>query len=59
MKLAKLFLILALVLGATSAHAMQLSPASGDQRSADRDAIRAHIDKIFQAYIQKLSLIHI
>jgi ketosteroid isomerase-like protein len=53
MKLAKLFLILALVLGATSAHAMQLSPASGDQRSADRDAIRAHIDKIFQAYIQK------
>jgi ketosteroid isomerase-like protein len=53
MKLAKLFLILALVLGATSAHAMQLSPASGDQRSADRDAIRSHIDKIFQAYIQK------
>jgi ketosteroid isomerase-like protein len=32
---------------------MQLSPASGDQRSSDRDAIRAHIDKIFQAYIQK------
>src|SRR5271155_5795714 len=53
MKLAKLFLILALALGTGSAHAMQLSPASGDQPSADRDAIRAHIDKIFQAYIQK------
>ena len=53
MKLAKLFLILAVVLGAGSSDAMQLSPASGDQRSADRDAIRAHIDKIFQAYIQK------
>jgi ketosteroid isomerase-like protein len=56
MKLAKRFLILVLVilvLGAGSAHAQQLSPASGDQRSADRDAIRSHIDKIFQAYIQK------
>jgi ketosteroid isomerase-like protein len=56
MKLARLFLILILVilvLGAGSAHAMQLSPASGEQRSADRDAIRSHIDKIFRAYIQK------
>jgi ketosteroid isomerase-like protein len=53
MKFAKLFLILAVILGAGSTHAMQLSPELGDQRSADRDAIRAHIDKIFQAYIQK------
>ncbi|HEX2777762.1 MAG TPA: nuclear transport factor 2 family protein [Candidatus Acidoferrales bacterium] len=56
MKLAKLSLnlvLVILVLGAGSAQAQQLSPASGDQRSADRDAIRSHIDKIFQAYIQK------
>jgi hypothetical protein len=53
MKLANLPLVLILILGAGSAHAQQLSPASGDQRSADRDAIRGHIDKIFQAYIQK------
>lgn len=29
----------------------QVHPALGDQRAADRDAIRQHIDRIFQAYI--------
>jgi ketosteroid isomerase-like protein len=53
MKSAKLSLILIAVLAAGSAHAMQLSPGPRDQRSADWDAIRGHIDKIFQAYIQK------
>jgi ketosteroid isomerase-like protein len=53
MKLAGILLIVILAFGAGSAQAMQLSAASGEQRSADRDAIRSHIDKIFQAYIQK------
>ncbi len=53
MKFAKLLLVLAAILAATPARSMQLSPVPGDQRSADRDAIRNHIDKIFQAYIQK------
>ncbi|MGB0036476.1 MAG: nuclear transport factor 2 family protein [Candidatus Acidiferrales bacterium] len=53
MKLVK-FLFLALAfLSAGSTRAIQLHPVSGDQRQADRDAIRNHIDKIFQAYIQK------
>ncbi len=30
-----------------------LVPVAGDDRPADRDAIRAHIDRIFQAYIRK------
>lgn len=53
MKFAKLFFTLIVVLGAVSAQARQLSSVPGDQRSEDRDAIRNHIDKIFQAYIQK------
>jgi ketosteroid isomerase-like protein len=53
MKFAKLLLVLALILAATPARSMQLSPVPGDQRSADRDAIQNHIDKIFQAYIHK------
>jgi ketosteroid isomerase-like protein len=53
MKFAKLLLVLAATLAATPARSMQLSPVPGDHRSADRDAIRNHIDKIFQAYIQK------
>ncbi|MGB8541353.1 MAG: nuclear transport factor 2 family protein [Candidatus Acidiferrales bacterium] len=53
MKLAKLVLVLGMVLVAMPARSMQLGPVPGDQRSADRDAIRNHIDKIFQAYIQK------
>jgi ketosteroid isomerase-like protein len=53
MKLSKLFLVLIAILAASPGRAMQLNAVSGDQRTADRDAIRTHIDKIFQAYIQK------
>lgn len=53
MKLVKLLLVAAAFLAAGSAHAMQLTPVPGTQRQADRDAIRNHIDKIFQAYIHK------
>ncbi len=53
MKLAKLFLALIPILAASPVRALQLSAVSGEQRSADREAIRNHIDKIFQAYIQK------
>src|SRR5580693_3497137 len=53
MKFARLFLILAVVFAAIPTRSMQLSAVPGDQRAADRDAIRNHIDKIFQAYIQK------
>jgi len=53
MKFAKLLLVLSVTLVARPARSMQLSPIPGDQRAAERDAIRNHIDKIFQAYIQK------
>jgi ketosteroid isomerase-like protein len=54
MKIVRLLLVIvAAFFAAGSAHAMQLSAVPGDQRQADRDAIRAHIDKIFQAYIHK------
>jgi len=53
MKLVKLLLVAAAFLAAGSTHAMQLTPVPGAQRQADRDAIRNHIDKIFQAYIHK------
>ena len=33
--------------------AAQLAPVPGDQRQADRDAIRDHIDKIFQGFIHQ------
>jgi ketosteroid isomerase-like protein len=46
--LVSLFTLTGLVVGAQA----QSSPA-GDDRAADRDAIRAHIDSIFQAYIKK------
>ena len=53
MKLATpLLAVLALLIGAPS-YALQLQPASVDVRQADRDAIRNHIDKIFQAYMAK------
>jgi ketosteroid isomerase-like protein len=48
-----LLIIFATFLAAGSAPAMQLRAVPGDQRQSDRDAIRAHIDKIFQAYIHK------
>ena len=54
MKLGRLLLIiLATLFAASSVHALQLKAVPGDQRQADRDAIRNHIDKIFQAYIHK------
>jgi ketosteroid isomerase-like protein len=49
----KLYLILTVVFVAIPTRSMQLSPVPGEQRAADRDAIRNHIDKIFQAYIHK------
>jgi len=53
-RLARLLpIIFAALLAASSGHAMQLKAVPGDQRQVDRDAIRAHIDKIFQAYIHK------
>src|SRR6478672_10665111 len=48
-KAALLFLAVAITLPA----AAQLVPVSGEQRQKDRDAIRAHIDSIFQAYMHK------
>lgn len=53
MKLAHALLLGMALLVGTSAQALQLTPVPGDQRPADRDAIRNHIDKIFQAYIHK------
>jgi ketosteroid isomerase-like protein len=53
LKLALPILIVLTLLAAAPAHAQQLKPVSGDARQADRDAIRNHIDKIFQAYINK------
>jgi ketosteroid isomerase-like protein len=54
MKLARVFLIIFVTFFASSsAHTMQLQAVPGNQRQPDRDAIRAHIDKIFQAYIHK------
>jgi ketosteroid isomerase-like protein len=52
MRFATLILI-ALALFAAPSYALQLKPVSADARQADRDAIRNHIDKIFQAYINK------
>jgi ketosteroid isomerase-like protein len=47
--------LLALVVAACCAtmQAQQLKAVPGDKRQADRDAIHAHIDSIFQAYMQK------
>ena len=54
MKLARrLLIIFATFFAASSVHALQLKAVPGDQRQADREAIRNHIDKIFQAYIHK------
>ena len=40
-------------LAITALAGADVTPVPGDQRAADRDAIRAHIDSIFQAYIDK------
>lgn len=47
-------LVLLVAAGASLAGAQSDPPiATGDQRPADRDAIRAHIDTIFKAYMAK------
>lgn len=53
MNLARQVLIAIALLTSSSAHAFQLKAVAGAQRQADQDAIRNHIDKIFQAYIHK------
>jgi ketosteroid isomerase-like protein len=57
MKLAASLLTALALLIVTPIQAQQMktasAPVSADARQADRDAIRSHIDKIFQAYIHK------
>ncbi len=53
MKIVTPFLIALALLVAVPSYAVQLKPVSGDARRADRDAIRNHIDKIFEAYTRK------
>ncbi|HXZ10824.1 MAG TPA: nuclear transport factor 2 family protein [Candidatus Sulfotelmatobacter sp.] len=53
MQFARPLLMALFVLACSSVLAGQLQPGSADSRSADRDAIHAHIDKIFQAYMHK------
>jgi ketosteroid isomerase-like protein len=45
-------LALAITLCCATLPAQQLKAVTGDKRQADRDAIRAHIDSIFGAYMQ-------
>jgi len=49
----KLLLVALFLLACSSVLAAQWQPGSADSRPADRDAIHAHIDKIFQAYMDK------
>ena len=44
--------IVAIAFFGLGAVAGRLAPVPGDQRPDDKEAIRAHIDRIFQAYIQ-------
>ena len=53
MKLATSILIALALLATAPSYAQQLQPASANTRQADRDLIRAHIMKIFQAYSDK------
>ena len=53
MKFATPILMVLALFAAAPCYALQLKPVSADARQADRDAIRSHIDKIFQAYISK------
>lgn len=53
MRFAKPILIVLVFLATASSYALQLTAVSADARQTDRDAIRNHIDKIFQAYIHK------
>ncbi len=47
-----LWLVVFAILGFSTVTGAQV-PVPGERRAADRDAIRAHIDSIFKAYIQK------
>jgi ketosteroid isomerase-like protein len=53
MMIRKSVLVVATALLCSNLQAQQLTAIPGDRRPADRDAIRAHIDSIFQAYIKK------
>jgi Domain of unknown function (DUF4440) len=53
MKFAAPILIALALLVAGPSYALQLKPVSAHVRQVDRDAIRNHIGKIFQAYITK------
>jgi ketosteroid isomerase-like protein len=53
MKKTKTAVLLFFAVAITLPAAAQLVPVSGEQRQKDRDAIRAHIDSIFQAYMHK------
>ena len=49
----KLLVFSGLLLGLAATPTAGSDPVSGDRRPADRDAIRAHIEQIFQAYMKK------
>jgi ketosteroid isomerase-like protein len=53
MMIRKSVLVVAAALLCSNLQAQQLTAIPGDRRPADRDAIRAHIDSIFQAYMKK------
>lgn len=53
MRIIRSLIIFSMIVYCAIAPAQQLKAVSGDKRQADRDAIRAHIDSIFQAYMQK------
>ena len=48
----KSFWIVAIAFFGLGSVARRLVPVPGDQRPEDKEAIRAHIDSIFQAYVQ-------
>jgi uncharacterized protein DUF4440 len=52
MKFARALFFLVSLFTVDSVCGAQVRPALGNQRVADRDAIRQHINRIFQAYIQ-------
>ncbi|HEY6352309.1 MAG TPA: nuclear transport factor 2 family protein [Candidatus Angelobacter sp.] len=49
----KAVLALAAIFSGTVLSAQKLTAVPGEKRQADRDAIRAHIDSIFRAYMEK------
>ena len=53
MTIRKAVVIAAIILFCARLQAQQLTALPGDRRPVDRDAIRAHIDSIFQAYMKK------